>query len=79
MKSFSQSENVEYTNVTLCVRVWIEIGNATSITMVLDVTLCVRVWIEIAHACYTTQGNAVTLCVRVWIEIVLSPANSTIS
>ncbi len=55
--------------VTLCVRVWIEIGLQAGAALSNSVTLCVRVWIEIMRSVYWLPTGEVTLCVRVWIEI----------
>ena len=55
--------------VTLCVRVWIEIAFPPRRLPARFVTLCVRVWIEMAANRSAMLQSVVTLCVRVWIEI----------
>ena len=44
----------QYEQVTLCVRVWIEIGKLLKSPNIGSVTLCVRVWIEIHYKILTT-------------------------
>ena len=56
-------------NVTLRVRVWIEIPFISAASSRLPVTLRVRVWIEILSAFAFAAASFVTLRVRVWIEI----------
>ena len=55
--------------VTLRVRVWIEIAELADVLCFLRVTLRVRVWIEMSKARRFRSSNKVTLRVRVWIEI----------
>ena len=47
MKSNGKPVNHLISQVTLCVRVWIEIATSSLIDVKDTVTLCVRVWIEI--------------------------------
>ena len=56
-------------DVTLCVRVWIEICFYCLAGRQVAVTLCVRVWIEMSSCRSGETIPFVTLCVRVWIEI----------
>ena len=55
--------------VTLCVRVWIEMLCWFWRFGCFSVTLCVRVWIEMSTRKSLYAGFCVTLCVRVWIEM----------
>ena len=58
-----------YRNVTLHVRVWIEMTVERWDLLVLRVTLHVRVWIEIQSLTEKAFVHLVTLHVRVWIEM----------
>ena len=53
MKLKADSDNTYSHEVTLCVRVWIEMANDCKYDRPCCVTLCVRVWIEIGIALTT--------------------------
>ena len=69
MKSTKEDLDAFLAEVTLSVRVWIEISMAWSSYTKVNVTLSVRVWIEISQSKTTPTTSLVTLSVRVWIEI----------
>ena len=69
MKSLLFDTVAEDGNVTLRVRVWIEIAMPEKALEKAGVTLRVRVWIEITLGRWKRDLELVTLRVRVWIEI----------
>ena len=69
MKSLVVSFRANSHNVTLRVRVWIEIVICSADKKHVQVTLRVRVWIEICIIGQYGNISIVTLRVRVWIEI----------
>ena len=71
MKLQPFNDRAELLQVTLYVRVWIEITRALCACAIAAVTLYVRVWIEICRRAGACLARCVTLYVRVWIEIVI--------
>ena len=57
MKYLLGKSDLPLSNVTLCVRVWIEISKLSISTIKHFVTLCVRVWIEIAASIKRRHSN----------------------
>ena len=76
MKSLSVLKKIAEKEVTLRVRVWIEMDMEAVQGTQNPVTLRVRVWIEIYFGLYQFLSVDVTLRVRVWIEIFCSSSSA---